>query len=296
MYNQEIDIIREEKKVELKRNKLTLNLLSHFPASEPTQRSRDERVQARLHNEFLEGLPRNTRQTNANEFTTQELRALGVFTEITIDNVNNENIYEAIHNTILNVFLTKPSNRNMGVNIIAEYFMQSSRRDYGEGRLTFHYHSHMSENLLSPQQIANFARDQCQALDVEIDNQSRRSDLVFNGYGQVRVQIAFRRRNRVGSFLPTPKWIELKHAVINIKNEKDDRCLDWCLIAHKHIHDVDIVASKRLNALSHYVKYEHELNIPNAQTYPIDIIRDISKYESINDLKINVFRYDENKR
>jgi hypothetical protein len=127
MYNQEIDIIREEKKVELKRNKLTLNLLSHFPASEPTQRSRDERVQARLHNELLEGLPRNTRQTNANEFTTQELRALGVFTEITIDNVNNENIYEAIHNTILNVFLTKPSNRNMGVNIIAEYFMQSSQ-------------------------------------------------------------------------------------------------------------------------------------------------------------------------
>ena len=44
------------------------------------------------------------------------------------------------------------------------------------------------------------------------------------------------RFNPVGgsSWVPTPRYVAAKKATINVQNKKDQQCLRWCLLAHKH--------------------------------------------------------------
>ena len=74
---------------------------------------------------------------------------------------------------------------------------------------------------------------------------------------------------------------------MNIKN-KDNKCILYCLSA---FHNYDNIKSKDKNETYHYKdisKYE-----PKDMTYPIDIQQDIRKFEKHNNIKINVFEYDE---
>src|SRR5690606_14876789 len=72
--------------------------------------------------------------------------------------------------------------------------------------------------------------------------------------------------------------------VINIKND-DNKCFKWCILAHLH------PVKKNAERVWHYKPHENELK-DDGITYPMQI-SDIDKFEKMNNLKINVFQYDE---
>ena len=117
-----------------------------------------------------------------------------------------------------------------------------------------------------------------------------RSDLVFYKINQIIIQLSKSKKTKAGSYFKTPEVLQYKKAIVNIKNT-DDKCLEWCLLAYKHYEDIN---NKDKNDPKHYKKYYNELNIPKDIKYPIDIQHDIKKYEKLNDIKINVFTYENN--
>lgn len=100
------------------------------------------------------------------------------------------------------------------------------------------------------------------------------------------------------SYIPTPKFLQIKKACINIKNT-DEYCFKWCVIAALHnvgIHrercsnyDVDNISSEIIN-----LPCNRELNFKNL-TFPL-ATKDIQIFERNNpDISINVFGYEKEK-
>ena len=65
-------------------------------------------------------------------------------------------------------------------------------------------------------------------------------------------------------------------------------CVIWCLLAHKYY---DTINHNKKSETSTYKKYFDEIIQPKDITYPIDIQRDIPKFEKLNNIKINVLEY-----
>ena len=66
-------------------------------------------------------------------------------------------------------------------------------------------------------------------------------------------------------------------------------CIIWCLLANKYYETIN---NNHKSEVSTYKKYFDEIKQPNDIIYPIDIQKDISKFEKLNNIKINVFEYD----
>ncbi|KAI8435637.1 hypothetical protein MSG28_003902 [Choristoneura fumiferana] len=82
------------------------------------------------------------------------------------------------------------------------------------------------------------------------------------------------------SYIPLPKWIQLKHACINIKNT-DNACFFWAVTSALH------PAVKNSDRVSSYPHYEKVLNTQGIEC-PI-ALADIKKFEVLNNISINVF-------
>ena len=87
-----------------------------------------------------------------------------------------------------------------------------------------------------------------------------------------------------------------KLSVINIKNP-DERCIIWSLLAFLHYDNLPLTKSgkevKEKNEPRHYKQFLHEIVEPDNIAYPINVQTDIKKFERSNNMKINVFMYDE---
>jgi len=81
-------------------------------------------------------------------------------------------------------------------------------------------------------------------------------------------------------------FIENKKACVNIKNT-DDACIKYCLLANDHY---DELTGKR-NLPQSYKKWDNEFILPSGVSFPIDILKDIPKISKENNVKINVFHY-----
>ena len=55
------------------------------------------------------------------------------------------------------------------------------------------------------------------------------------------------------SYIPTPKGIEAKEAVVNVQN-KDNQCFKWAVLSALH------PLAKHANRVFHYKKFENELD------------------------------------
>ena len=58
----------------------------------------------------------------------------------------------------------------------------------------------------------------------------KRNDFVFESVDLLDYKLHRVRLNRGGSYIKSPKWLENKKTVINLKNENDDECLRWSII------------------------------------------------------------------
>ena len=71
------------------------------------------------------------------------------------------------------------------------------------------------------------------------------------------------------SYIAMPKKLQLKKAIVNVKN-LDNTCLKWALLSALHL------ATKDANRVSKYDKIDHKLKFPQFPT-PIN---DIHKFET----------------
>ncbi|GBM68057.1 hypothetical protein AVEN_66733-2-1, partial [Araneus ventricosus] len=91
---------------------------------------------------------------------------------------------------------------------------------------------------------------------------------------------------RASSYIILPKKLVDKKVVLNIQNE-DQKCLVWCLIAHK----LNILAHDSFR-VSHYTPHEQEIKLDGVECpVPLNIIPIV---ERLNNLPINVFGNEEN--
>ena len=98
---------------------------------------------------------------------------------------------------------------------------------------------------------------------------------------------------RCGSYIPLPTSIANKKACINVKNY-DNQCFKWAVIsALTHLRGYKIDNSDRVNK---YKKYEQEFNLNfEGLEFPIQP-DDISKFEKQNNLSINLYMLQYEKR
>lgn len=89
-----------------------------------------------------------------------------------------------------------------------------------------------------------------------------------------------------GSYVQTPKVLERKKAIVNVKNNNDNMCFKWAVLSCIH------QTEQNPQRLSNYKKYENELNF-NGIEFPVGM-KDIDKFVKQNEgISINVYYYDE---
>jgi len=87
------------------------------------------------------------------------------------------------------------------------------------------------------------------------------------------------------SYVPLPKVLAAKKAVLNIQNE-DEQCLVWCVLAA--LHPVD--PRNAPHRTSHYEPFVGELNVSGI-SFPTPL-HQLSRFERLNSLSINVFGWE----
>lgn len=99
----------------------------------------------------------------------------------------------------------------------------------------------------------------------------------------VQLEINYNKFNRFSgaSYLPLPKSIKNKHAVINVKNN-DNQCFKWAVLSALH------PANDNCNRLSKYERFKNELNFDGIE-FPVTL-KDITIFEDQNpEISINVY-------
>ena len=92
-----------------------------------------------------------------------------------------------------------------------------------------------------------------------------------------------------GTYIPLPKFIQNKNAIINIQNE-DDKCFLWSILRYLHPKEIH---AERITDLK---KYENELNFEDIK-FPVKL-KDIAKFEKQNPNlpRIGVFSVNEDNK
>jgi len=88
------------------------------------------------------------------------------------------------------------------------------------------------------------------------------------------------------SYLPLPKKLKDKKAILNIQNN-DNQCFKWCILAA--LHPID--RKDQPQRIQHYRPYEHELNFEGIE-FPVTIDK-IPKFEKQNGIAVNVFGFED---
>ena len=117
----------------------------------------------------------------------------------------------------------------------------------------------------------------------KISNALDDSDYLFHRIVSLDVDIHEVDLTRGNSYIKLPEWIANKKAVINPKNERDDECFKWAVIASLHHEEIDH-HPERINKLKPFVSRYNW----NGITFPATT-NQISKFEKQNpDIAVNV--------
>ena len=93
---------------------------------------------------------------------------------------------------------------------------------------------------------------------------------------------------RASTYIPLPKELQDKHALVNIQN-KDDKCFIWCVSAAVYGDPDD----QQLNRVSHYREHELKWNMKGI-SMPMRL-QDIPRFERENDISVSVYGFEEGK-
>lgn len=99
----------------------------------------------------------------------------------------------------------------------------------------------------------------------------------------VQLDVNFNKHNHFSgsSYIPLPKSIRNKTAVVNVQNE-DNQCFKWAILSKIH------EAPNHRERLLNYERFKHELNFDGIE-FPV-AVQDIDKFETLNpDISVNVY-------
>lgn len=114
----------------------------------------------------------------------------------------------------------------------------------------------------------------------------RGSGWVLEECSFLEVNVAKYRPLEGSSYIPTPPEIVRRRAVLNIENRDDNKCFLWCVLASLH----PCENRNHANRVNKYKHFENELNLTGI-TFPMKIT-EISKFEKLNNLSLNVFGHE----
>jgi hypothetical protein len=147
-----------------------------------------------------------------------------------------------------------------------------------EQRTSGYFHRHPQH--IEERQSIDLA-DICSNLTAQAENfSSKGSGFHLNCISRLAVVISKFAPLCGSSYLPTPKWLELKHCIVDVENS-DEKCFVWSILADVH------PVRKNPQRLSHYKPYENSLNLDQL-TFPVPI-NQINRFERNNtDTSVNV--------
>ena len=102
------------------------------------------------------------------------------------------------------------------------------------------------------------------------------------------IQMSKQNKTKAGSYIELPNILASKKAIINVKN-LDNKCVVWSLLSYLHNDKID----NHPERITKYTQYLDSVIKPKDIVYPINIQSDVKKFEKLNDIKINVFYYEE---
>ncbi|CAB4024062.1 Gastrula zinc finger, partial [Paramuricea clavata] len=91
---------------------------------------------------------------------------------------------------------------------------------------------------------------------------------------------------KASSYIPLPKKLKTKKAIVNIKNT-DNKCFMWSVLAALH----PIEYNRKPERLHHYKEFENVLDFSGIE-FPVTIDK-IGKFESQNNISVNVFGFED---
>ena len=113
------------------------------------------------------------------------------------------------------------------------------------------------------------------------------SGWILHSIQHLEVKTAVYQPLAASSYIPLPKILAGKQAIINIQNE-DEKCLLWSVLAA--LHPIDYLHHPQ--RVSNYKPYEQELNTDGI-TFPTPL-QQLDRFERLNNVSINVFGYENN--
>ena len=291
-YNKEIEKLKNEKikyerenlkiREDIKQNKKLLKNINNVQISATTQKHADIRRE--------ENLKKIANQPNIIKENLRVHRALNnSYKDVIIDDIKNlKQLENYMVRQVTNEFYLKEKNKNLSANVVIEYLMADNEN---EGQhLKFYFHSRIAQNITSPGMIKGWAEKEVPDYVTEYENLCKKSSLFYVGIDTVKFQFSRTNKTKAGTYIDLSERLKNKKACVNIKN-KDNKCLIWCLLAFKHYDDNKDDYHK--NEVRYYKKYEKEIKLPDGVEFPINIHEDIPKIEELNNIKINIFEYDE---
>ena len=115
----------------------------------------------------------------------------------------------------------------------------------------------------------------------------RGSGFVLKEINEMQLDVAKYNPLRGSSYFPLPQSLGAKKAILNIQNFNDEKCLLWCLLAHK----MKISKERKPYRVDHYISHENEIKMDNI-SYPV-AYQKIPIIEKMNNIRINVSGYEE---
>ena len=85
------------------------------------------------------------------------------------------------------------------------------------------------------------------------------------------------------TYLPTPKKLADRKAIVNVRNYTDNKCFVWSVLAA--LHPVDRNTRHDVNRVSHDIQYEPEVDMTDI-AFPVSL-NDIDRFERQNAVLVN---------
>ncbi|GBO34564.1 PR domain zinc finger protein 4, partial [Araneus ventricosus] len=169
--------------------------------------------------------------------------------------------------------------------VVRAVFKRESE-DGGEERVTPYFRSNVQIELVGNTVGEHVPASFTKILEVVDEFIRRGSGWILDKIVHFELCVAKYQPLRASSYIILPKKLADKKAVLNIQNE-DQKCLVWCLISHK----LNSLAHNSYR-VSHYTPHEQEIKL-NGVECPVPLNK-IPIVERLNNLRINVFGYEEN--
>jgi len=162
---------------------------------------------------------------------------------------------------------------NRSIRVIARTAADFSREVEGDiQHVPGHFSSHPQLVSGAHEYDINQLRSE---LDLKVDNFNKRgSGFILDNVTDFTLVITQYRPLSGSRYIPTPPSIVKKEAVINIKNESDQFCFQWAILACLY------PSKNNPNSVYSYTKYRDTLNFDGI-TFLVKV-KDISKFEKQN--------------